>query len=105
MLAPRKKLWSTPSSAIDIALEFAELDMDDVVYDVGCGDGRVLIQMAAMSVLPPVTGGEALSSNDDHAVEDICHGGNNGSSSEQFIIHQTQIITNHNIIIITVETS
>ena len=61
--------------------------MDDVVYVIGCGDGRVLIQMAAMFVLPSVTGGEALSSNDDHAVEDICHGGNNGSSSEQLIIH------------------
>ena len=55
MLAPRKKLWSTPTSAIDLALTFADLDANDVVYDVGCGDGRVLIQMAAMSmsVQPP----------------------------------------------------
>jgi len=51
MLAPRKKLWSTPSSAIDVALDFAHpLDYHDVVYDVGCGDGRVLIQMASRSV-------------------------------------------------------
>ena len=53
MLAPRKKLWSTPSTAIDIALQFANLDVNDVVYDVGCGDGRVLIQMAALSVALP----------------------------------------------------
>lgn len=99
MLAPRKKLWSTPSSAVGVALDFAQLEVDDVgascccvvrcgevdggwgtviiihhvvvvglmcvhreltlldtllsttkVYDVGCGDGRVLIQMASMSV-------------------------------------------------------
>ena len=49
----KKKLWSTPSTAIDIALQFANLDVNDVVYDVGCGDGRVLIQMAALSVALP----------------------------------------------------
>jgi len=43
MLAPRRKLWSTPEPAIDIALDFANLTVDDAVYDVGCGDGRVLI--------------------------------------------------------------
>ena len=53
MLAPRKKLWSTPSTAIDIALQFANLDVNDVVYDVGCGDAGVLIQMAALSVALP----------------------------------------------------
>ena len=55
MLAPRKKLWSTPSTAIDIALQFANLDVNDVVYDVGCGNGRVLIQMVALSVALPMT--------------------------------------------------
>jgi len=62
MLAPQKKLWSTPSSAVDIALDFADLGADDVVYDVGCGDGRVLIQMADMFVLlalPAAVGGGA----------------------------------------------
>lgn len=44
MLAPRRKLWSTPEPAIDIALDFANLTVDDAVYDVGCGDGRVLIR-------------------------------------------------------------
>mmetsp|Transcript_20522 Transcript_20522/g.46398 ORF Transcript_20522/g.46398 Transcript_20522/m.46398 type:complete len:227 (-) Transcript_20522:53-733(-) len=53
MLAPRKKLWSTPSSAVDVALDFASpLKPEDVVFDVGCGDGRVLIQMASRSVVP-----------------------------------------------------
>lgn len=53
MLAPRNKLWSTPAAAVDIALRFADLGIDDIVYDVGCGDGRVLIQMAALSVPLP----------------------------------------------------
>ena len=57
MLAPRKKLWSTPSSAVDVALDFASpLKPDDVVFDVGCGDGRVLIQMASRSVVPVESG-------------------------------------------------
>mmetsp|Transcript_28294 Transcript_28294/g.41062 ORF Transcript_28294/g.41062 Transcript_28294/m.41062 type:complete len:196 (+) Transcript_28294:94-681(+) len=47
MLAPRKKLWSTPSCAIQIATQFANLTSNDILYDVGCGDGRVLIQMAS----------------------------------------------------------
>ncbi|KAL3793064.1 hypothetical protein HJC23_003072 [Cyclotella cryptica] len=50
MLAPRKTLWSTPQSAIDTAIAFADLHANDVVYDVGCGDGRVLIQMASKSI-------------------------------------------------------
>jgi hypothetical protein len=50
MLAPRRKLWSTPEPAIDIALDYANLTVNDIVYDVGCGDGRVLIRMASMSI-------------------------------------------------------
>jgi hypothetical protein len=30
MLAPRKTLWSTPHSAIDTAISFADLDANDV---------------------------------------------------------------------------
>jgi SAM-dependent methyltransferase len=46
MLAPRKKLWSTPKSAMDTAAELAQLKPYDVVYDVGCGDGRVILHLA-----------------------------------------------------------
>lgn len=65
MLAPRKKLWSSPSSAIDIALQFAQLDANDIVYDVGCGDGRVLIQMAALSILPDDNASSSSANNGD----------------------------------------
>ena len=65
MLAPRKKLWSSPSSAIDIALQFAKLDANDIVYDVGCGDGRVLIQMAALSILPDDNASSSSANNGD----------------------------------------
>ena len=47
MLAPRKKLWSTPDTAINMAGEMVSLSSKDLVYDVGCGDGRVLINLAA----------------------------------------------------------
>mmetsp|Transcript_24874 Transcript_24874/g.37218 ORF Transcript_24874/g.37218 Transcript_24874/m.37218 type:complete len:201 (-) Transcript_24874:979-1581(-) len=47
MLAPRKKLWSTPTSCIEAASRFINLQPNDVFYDVGCGDGRVIIHIAS----------------------------------------------------------
>lgn len=47
MLAPRKKLWSTPVSAINAAARLTSLTADDILYDVGCGDGRVLVHLAS----------------------------------------------------------
>ena len=44
MLAPRKTLWSTPAEAIERAIELLNISADDVVFDVGCGDGRFLIR-------------------------------------------------------------
>lgn len=47
MLAPRKKLWSTPSNVLDVVCEWITLKPKDVVCDIGCGDGRVILQLAA----------------------------------------------------------
>ena len=47
MLAPRKKLWSTPHSAVRTAARLLDLAEEDVLYDIGCGDGRVLIDLAS----------------------------------------------------------
>lgn len=49
MLAPRKKLWSTPTAAINVAARLIQLTADDTMYDVGCGDGRVIIGLASTS--------------------------------------------------------
>ena len=47
MLAPRKTLWSTPSSVVERAIGWiGPLDGNDRVCDIGCGDGRCLIQWA-----------------------------------------------------------
>lgn len=46
MLAPRKKLWSTPDTVIAKAIAWVPLQPGDLVGDVGCGDGRVLLQWA-----------------------------------------------------------
>ncbi|KAI9911932.1 hypothetical protein PsorP6_008870 [Peronosclerospora sorghi] len=46
MLAPRKTLYSTPLSAFRQALELVHITCSDVVYDLGCGDGRLLIEAA-----------------------------------------------------------
>jgi SAM-dependent methyltransferase len=36
----------TPTAVVERMLELAEVKKDDVVYDLGCGDGRILIQAA-----------------------------------------------------------
>ena len=37
---------STPPDAVDKMLEMAQVTKDDVVYDLGCGDGRIVIAAA-----------------------------------------------------------
>lgn len=46
MLAPRKTLWSTPTAAIEQTSNLIQLTASDHLYDVGCGDGRVIIHLA-----------------------------------------------------------
>ena len=46
MLAPRKTLWSTPDRVIANAIDWVPLAPHDKVVDVGCGDGRVLLNWA-----------------------------------------------------------
>lgn len=42
MLAPRKKLWSSPAEIIEKAIEILDLKESDICYDIGAGDGRFL---------------------------------------------------------------
>jgi hypothetical protein len=52
MLAPRKTLWSTPDPVLEAVVASSwieEFQANDVVCDIGCGDGRVLIQWASSS--------------------------------------------------------
>jgi len=58
MLAPRKKLWSTPSEVLDKALELLEITSSDVVFDVGAGDGRFVIRCAESTSASRVVGVE-----------------------------------------------
>ena len=46
MIAPRKKLWSTPDAVIEALMEAVPLSPRDRVVDIGCGDGRVLLRWA-----------------------------------------------------------
>jgi ubiquinone/menaquinone biosynthesis C-methylase UbiE len=43
MLAPRKKLWTTPKEALLEGLEVLNIGKEDIVYDIGCGDGVFLL--------------------------------------------------------------
>jgi ubiquinone/menaquinone biosynthesis C-methylase UbiE len=48
MLAPRKTLWSTPLSAVDHLERWIgrHLQDGDKICDIGCGDGRILLEWA-----------------------------------------------------------
>ena len=46
MLAPRKTLWSTPGVGVEAACQLLRLGAADKVIDVGCGDGRFLLEAA-----------------------------------------------------------
>ncbi len=37
---------TTPYPVIELMLKFADIDSSDVVYDIGCGDGRIVILAA-----------------------------------------------------------
>lgn len=49
MLAPRNKLWSTPPEVIDASIDALNISADDIVYDIGCGDGRFLIRCSELT--------------------------------------------------------
>jgi SAM-dependent methyltransferase len=44
--APDVPFVRTPQEVVDAMLELAEVTKDDVVYDLGCGDGRILVTAA-----------------------------------------------------------
>src|SRR5262249_35042502 len=38
--------WPTPQNVVDRMLELAEVKKSDLVYDLGCGDGRIVVTAA-----------------------------------------------------------
>jgi precorrin-6B methylase 2 len=44
--APDVPFVTTPQEVVDAMLELAEVREDDVVYDLGCGDGRIVVTAA-----------------------------------------------------------
>lgn len=59
----------TSDDAIEVALRLASLNSDDVVIDLGCGDGRVLIAAAASNGGVHATGIEYDQSTYERAVQ------------------------------------
>lgn len=47
MLAPRKTLHSTPLQAVREGLRMIQASKDDTLFDIGCGDGRVIVEAAS----------------------------------------------------------
>lgn len=42
MIAPRKKLWSTPPEVIEAAIHHLNLSDKDILFDIGAGDCRFI---------------------------------------------------------------
>ena len=40
---PKVGYWPTPQEVVDKMLELANVTKNDVVYDLGCGDGRIVV--------------------------------------------------------------
>ena len=45
---PEAPYVSTPDEVVAEMLRIANVDKDDVLYDLGCGDGRIVITAAKM---------------------------------------------------------
>eukprot|EP01036_Dinobryon_divergens_P031321 gene31321-40696_t len=56
MLAPRKKLWSSPPEVMLAALDLLQLTSEDVVFDIGAGDGSFVIRAAQDSPVSAAVG-------------------------------------------------
>ena len=52
MLAPREKLWSAPAEVVAEAARLLAIRSDDVFYDIGAGDGRMLLHVASIECPP-----------------------------------------------------
>jgi SAM-dependent methyltransferase len=40
---PKVGYWPTPQEVVDKMLDMAKVSKNDVVYDLGCGDGRIVV--------------------------------------------------------------
>jgi SAM-dependent methyltransferase len=68
----------TPQDVVDRMLELAEVSKEDLVYDLGCGDGRVLVTAASTYGcrcrgydIDPVRVRESLENARQHGVEHL----------------------------------
>jgi SAM-dependent methyltransferase len=43
---PKVGYWPTPQAVVDRMLDMARVTKNDVVYDLGCGDGRIVVSAA-----------------------------------------------------------
>src|SRR5205807_4036866 len=75
---PKVGYWPTPQEVVDKMLEMAKVTKNDVVYDLGCGDGRIVVtagkKYGAKAVgvdIDPVRVQEALARVKAAKVEDL----------------------------------
>jgi ubiquinone/menaquinone biosynthesis C-methylase UbiE len=80
MLAPRKKLWSTPMEVVDTAIDMLQIEPNfDLVMDIGAGDGRFMVRCSESTGASVIgveideeRGQEAISKIEDANLQDKC---------------------------------
>lgn len=72
MLAPRKVLWSTPDAAIEKIYQTIPLSARDTVVDLGCGDGKVLLQWAELCTAEETSPRNVHESRNDNRHHPTC---------------------------------
>jgi ubiquinone/menaquinone biosynthesis C-methylase UbiE len=80
MLAPRKKLWSTPLEVLDQAIALLHPTQSELVYDIGAGDGNFIIRCAEVTEascigveIDEARAAEALKNIEEHGLpQDRC---------------------------------
>lgn len=92
-----QKLWSTPEEAVAAAMHFvAPFQDEDVVYDVGCGDGRVLINFAKEDGTPEGTRFIGIEIDEVRAAEAKENVEKEGLSERIEIICQNALMVDYN---------
>ena len=60
MLAPRKKLWSTPPEVVELGMGLLRPAAGDTIVDIGCGGGNTLVGGARLFPLASFVGYEIV---------------------------------------------
>lgn len=76
----------TPTEVIDVILELGKIQKNDLVYDLGCGDGRILVTVAQQA------GAQGVGIDiDSDRIQEAAHNAQIGGVSHLVRFHQQDL--------------